>query len=70
MSGDEIIKEIDNLEEVERKKVLAHVRQKYFNVGFTVGSNYDFWNNEADDRYDELYGDSKNGVAPSTEEES
>ncbi|MDB5054986.1 MAG: hypothetical protein JWM44_3036 [Bacilli bacterium] len=65
MSGDEIIKEIENLHKDEREKVLGLLIRKYFKDTFFCNSD---WWGEEDNIYDELYGDSNNGVAPSNEE--
>ncbi len=70
MSGEDVIKEIDSLETVEREKVLAYVMKRYIKDAFIACSNYDFWLNDADEIYSELNGDLEYGAAPSTEEES
>lgn len=54
MSGDEVIKEIENLDKDQREKVLKHVIQKYFKDAVMLGSNYDWWFTEEDVIYDEL----------------
>lgn len=42
MSGEEIIKEIDNLDKNQRDKVLKHIIQKYFKDTFIVDSSYNW----------------------------
>ena len=55
MTGDEVIREIDNLDEDQREKVFKHTFQNYFKDVWIVGSNYDWWDNEEDQIYDEKY---------------
>lgn len=54
MSGEEIIKEIENLDEDQRGKVLVHVYDKYFKGKFIVDGDNDPWCEEDDDLYREL----------------
>lgn len=53
MTGEEVIKIIEDLNEVERNKVIVHLQRCTKPVGFCVGENYSFWLNPEDDIYDE-----------------
>jgi len=51
---DKIIKEIDMLNEHERKKVLEKIKEKYMAKDvILLGENYSWWDNEEDDIYNE-----------------
>ena len=54
MSAEKVIREIENMGNEEREKVLRHVRKKYINQDAAVlGSNYNWWDNKEDDIYNE-----------------
>lgn len=49
---EKIIKEIDALNNSERQKVLAKIKEKYMNKdAILLGENYSWWDNEEDDIY-------------------
>lgn len=54
MTGEEVIKIIENLDEIERNKVIVHLQRYFKSVGFCVGENYSFWLNPEDDIYYEI----------------
>ncbi|MFV0342580.1 MAG: DUF1902 domain-containing protein [Anaerocolumna sp.] len=74
MTGDEVIKIIEDLNEIERNKVIVHLQRYTKPVGFCVGENYSFWLNPEDNIYDESYiikllWDSEAGVWVATSED-
>jgi len=49
---EKIIKEIDALNNSERQKVLAKIKEKYMNKdAILLGENYSWWDNKEDDIY-------------------
>lgn len=45
MTGDEVIKIIEDLNEIKRNKVIVHLQRCTKPVGFCVGETYSFWLN-------------------------
>ena len=52
--SDKILRELDMLDDEERKKILEQIREKYMSKDvIQLNKNYDWWNNEEDDIYNE-----------------
>ncbi|MFD1179717.1 hypothetical protein ACFQ3W_25920 [Paenibacillus puldeungensis] len=49
-----LLNEIDSLTDAERKELFFEIFQKYVPESFSVGDNYNFWFDGADDVYDGL----------------
>lgn len=52
--SENIIKELERLNEVERQKVLVKIKEKFMsNDAISLNKNYAWWDNEEDDIYNE-----------------
>lgn len=51
LTADEIIREIENLPEGEKKKLFSFLYEK---LNAFSSKSFDFWNNEEDSIYDDL----------------